>query len=116
MAKAVFTHQPASVYDDLPEQRYHFPRMYLRQVEATVGDFVIYYEPRREGMSDFGRRGRQSYVATARVAAIRDDAGLRNHFYEMIEDYLPFGQPVPFRLGESDTAGEFWSGGESGEA
>lgn len=35
MAKAVLTTKIDPTYDDLPEQRYHFPRTYLRQVEAT---------------------------------------------------------------------------------
>jgi putative restriction endonuclease len=45
MTKAVLTHKPGSIYDDLPEERYHFPATYLRQVEAAVGDFIVYYEP-----------------------------------------------------------------------
>lgn len=97
MTKAVFTHKPGSVYDDLPEHRYHFPRTYLRQVEATIDDFIIYYEPRREGVTDRGYRGRQAYIATARVTAVRQDARRRDHFYAHLEDYLPFSQPVPFR-------------------
>jgi len=47
LAKAVFTTAVGSIYDDLPEYRYHFPRTYLRQVEAAVGDWIVYYEPRR---------------------------------------------------------------------
>ena len=34
--KAVFTHKPASIYDDKPEERYHFPETYLRAAEAAV--------------------------------------------------------------------------------
>ena len=37
--KAIFTSSPGSRYDDLPEQRYHFPRTYLKHVEVTLGDF-----------------------------------------------------------------------------
>ncbi len=97
MGKAVFTHKPGSIYDDLPEERYHFPRTYLRQVEATLGDFFVYYEPRREGVADAGYRGRQAYVATARVTGIRPDPRQPDHFYASIEDYLAFERPVPFR-------------------
>jgi putative restriction endonuclease len=39
--KAVFTHKAASIYDDKPEERYHFPETYLRSAEAAVGDFII---------------------------------------------------------------------------
>ena len=71
--KAVFTPKAGSIYDDLPEERYHFPETYLRQAEATVGDFVIYYEPGRMGTHDRGRHGRRAYVAAAQVTGIRPD-------------------------------------------
>lgn len=38
MAKAILTTKVDPTYDDLPEQRYHFPRTYLRQVEAARGE------------------------------------------------------------------------------
>ncbi len=44
---AIFTTKIEPAYDDLPEERYHFPRTYLSQVEAAVGDWIVYYEPRR---------------------------------------------------------------------
>jgi putative restriction endonuclease len=47
VTKAVFTSKIEPSYDDLPEERYHFPRTYLRQAEAALGDWIIYYEPRR---------------------------------------------------------------------
>jgi putative restriction endonuclease len=47
MAKAVFTTKVAPSYKDLPEERYHFPRTYLNFVEQTIGDYIVYYEPRR---------------------------------------------------------------------
>jgi len=100
--KAVFTHKAASIYDDLPEERYHFPEMYLRQVEATVGDFIIYYEPGRVGTGDRGRYGRRAYVAVAQVTSIRPDPSREAHFYADIapETYQIFHRPVPFREGE----------------
>jgi len=52
VSKAVLSTKVNPTYDDLPEQRYHFPQTYLRQVEAAVGDWIVYYEPRREN----GRR------------------------------------------------------------
>lgn len=99
--KAVFTHKAASVYDDLPEERYHFPETYLRQVEATVGDFIIYYEPGRIGTNDRGRHGRRAYVAVTQVTGIRPDPSRRGHFYAGIapESYQIFDRPVPFREG-----------------
>jgi putative restriction endonuclease len=99
--KAVFTHKVESSYDDLPEERYHFPRTYLRQVEAAVGDFVVYYEPGRTGLDERARTGRRAYVATARVRQVVEDPTHRDHFYALIdtETYVEFDRPVPFKEG-----------------
>lgn len=100
--KAVLTHKSVSLYDDLPEERYHFPRPYLRQVEEAVGDFVVYYEPGRTGLGDLGRTGRQAYVAVARVLGVERDPAKSDHYYALIEpdSYVEFGRPVPFREGQ----------------
>jgi len=47
MTKAVFTTKATPSYKDLPEERYHFPRTYLNFVQQAVGDYIVYYEPRR---------------------------------------------------------------------
>lgn len=100
MTKAVFTSKIEPSYDDLPEQRYHFPRTYLRQVEAAVGDWIIYYEPRRATSELSSRGGRQAYFATARVQRIARDSNRDGHFYAYVLDYLEFDRPVPFKDGE----------------
>jgi putative restriction endonuclease len=100
MAKAVFTTKIEPAYDDLPEERYHFPRAYLRQVESAVGDWIVYYEPRRANVAPSSRGGRQAYFATARVTSIADDPKARDHYYASIADYLEFDRAVPFREGE----------------
>lgn len=98
MTKAVLTSSPGSIYDDLPEERYHFPRTYLRQMEAAVGDWVIYYEPRRDsGLSSSG--GRQAYFAVARVDSILPDPNKKDHYYAEISHFLEFDHPVPFKDG-----------------
>lgn len=97
MAKAIFTTKAEPTYDDLPEFRYHFPRTYLRQVEATVGDWIAYYEPRRISADLGSRGGRQAYFAAARVTAIHPDPRLPNHFYAFVSDFLEFDRPVPFK-------------------
>lgn len=79
--------------------RYHFPKTYLNQARETLGDWVIYYEPRREGAELSGRSGRQCYFATARVERIEPDPKRRDHFYAYVSDYLEFTEPVPFRNG-----------------
>lgn len=96
MPNAVFTYSPSSEYDDQPEVRYHFPRTYLRVVEQSVGDWILYYEPRRtEGASSSS--GRQSYFAMARVVRVVPDEQQPGHYYAYVSDYLEFDSPVPFR-------------------
>jgi putative restriction endonuclease len=98
--KAIFTHKAGSIYDDLPEERYHFPETYLRQAEATIGDFIIYYEPGRVGTQDRGRSGRRAYVAVAEVTGVRPDPSRGGHFYADITNYMTFDRSVPFREGD----------------
>lgn len=100
MANAVFTTKVNPVYDDLPELRYHFPKTYLNQAKESVGSFIIYYEPRREGKELSGRAGRQCYFATARVDRLEPDPKNEGHYYAFMTDYLEFTHPVPFREGD----------------
>ncbi len=97
MVKAVLITKVDPTYDDLPEHRYHFPRTYLRQIEAAVGDWVVYYEPRRSSGELSSRGGRQTYFATARLTSIVPDPGRDDHFYAYVTDYLDFDNPVPFK-------------------
>jgi putative restriction endonuclease len=99
MAKAVFTTKVKPGYNDLPEVRYHFPQTYLNQAKQAVGDYVVYYEPRRSSvdLSSFG--GRQSYFGIARVTAIVADDNLKDHYYALVDEYLDFDRPVPFAEG-----------------
>lgn len=93
MAKAVFTHRIGSSYDDQPERRYHFPSAYHRTEERSLGDWIIYYEPRRDS-------GRQAYFATARLTGIIQDPARTDHYYAQIADYLEFPRPVPYKVGD----------------
>ena len=97
MTKAVLTTKVEPAYDDLPEERYHFPRTYLRQVEAAIGDWIVYYEPRRTNADVQSRGGRQAYFATARLQRIEPDPVRDGHFYGIVSDYLEFDHSVPFR-------------------
>jgi putative restriction endonuclease len=99
MVKAVFTTKVTPTYDDLPEVRYHFPKTYLNQAAAAVGDWVAYYEPRRSSGDESSRGGRQAYFAVARVLRIEPDAQLADHYYAYVADYLEFDRQVPFREG-----------------
>ena len=95
MAKAVFTASESSAYDDRIERWYHFPKTYLKQVEAALGDMIVYYEPRRT-TGPSSATGRSAYFAFTRVTGIRADPALDGHFYADVTDYLEFGRPVPF--------------------
>jgi putative restriction endonuclease len=101
MAKAIFTTKITPSYNDLPELMYHFPKTYLRQATLTIGDWIVYYEPRREDLAPAGHAGRQCYFATARVTHIKEDVALKDHYYAFVENYIEFPTPVPFRIGSS---------------
>lgn len=94
--KAVLTTKKMPTYDDDPSVRYHFPRIYIRQIEQAIGDFIIYYEPRRTSSDPSSRGGSQSYFAVARLTAIRPDPQRSDHFYADLTDYIDFDRLVPF--------------------
>lgn len=100
MTKAILTTKVDPTYDDLPEERYHFPRTYLRQMEQAIGDWIIYYEPRRSSGELSSRGGRQAYFATARLTRIEQDPIRPDHYYAFVTDYLEFDRPVPFKEGQ----------------
>ncbi|WP_420438134.1 HNH endonuclease [Candidatus Palauibacter sp.] len=97
MPKAVFTTKVDPAYDDLPEQRYHFPRRYLNAARRALNDWIVYYEPRRSTAHLSSSGGRQSYFATAYVESIEPDPRRDDHYYAYVRDYLEFDTPVPFR-------------------
>ncbi len=102
MAKAVFTSKADPGYDDIPSAHYHFPRTYLRQAEEALGDWIVYYEPRRSSTDLSSSGGRQAYFATAQLTRIMPDPGLADHFYAYVDPqtYLDFDHPVPFKDGD----------------
>ena len=100
MVKAVLTTKVDPTYDDLPEDRYHFPQSYLAQMEKAIGDWILYYEPRRTSGDLSSSGGRQSYFATARLLRIEQDHVHERHYYAFVSDYLEFDKPVPFKEGQ----------------
>jgi putative restriction endonuclease len=102
MTKAVFTTKVTPSYKDPPEERYHFPRTYLNYVQQTIGDYIVYYEPRRPSAELSSRGGRQSYFGVARVASVIEDAALPDHYFAIIDQttYLDFDTAVPFFEGD----------------
>ena len=99
MPKAVFTTKIDPAYDDLPEQRYHFPRMYLRAARDALKDWILYYEPRRISADLSSSGGRQSYFATAFLDDIQPDPRREDLYYAYVSNYLEFDRPVRFREG-----------------
>lgn len=99
MTKAVFTTKIAPGYDDLPEVRYHFPKTYLNHVRQTIGDYVVYYEPRRSTVELSSGGGLQSYFGVARVDSVVEDRTRADHYFAIIDSssYLDFDRPVPFQ-------------------
>ena len=115
MPKAIFTVRVNSTYDDLPEVKYHFPKTYLNFVKQAIGDWIVYYEPRRANSDPNNREGRQAYFATAKLTSISPDSKQEGHFYGFVSNYLEFDQAVPFREPET---GKFYESGlekESGK-
>ncbi|MCR6664307.1 MAG: HNH endonuclease [Luteimonas sp.] len=99
MVNAVFTASESSAYDDQIEERYHFPNTYLNQVRASLGDYIVYYEPRRTS-GPSSATGRQAYFALARLAAVRPDPKSEGHHYAYMSGYIEFDHAVAFRESE----------------
>lgn len=91
MGFGVFIHRTDSIYDDSPAERYQFPRQYLSRVEACVGDWIVYYEPRKVAET-------RGYFAIAKVERVVPDPTAPGMFLALIEpgSYLDFASPVPF--------------------
>lgn len=91
MTRGVFLHREDSIYNDRPAEQYQFPSQYLSRASQFVGDWIIYYEPRRGPTA-------KGYYAIARVERIVPDPVTAGMYLALIEpnSYLPFEQPVPF--------------------
>jgi putative restriction endonuclease len=91
MGFGVFIHRSDSIYDDSPAERYQFPPQYLGRVEACVGDWIVYYEPRKVDET-------RGYFALAKVERVIADPKAPGMYLALIEpgSYLDFANPVPF--------------------
>jgi putative restriction endonuclease len=78
MGFGIFIHRSDSIYDDSPAEQYQFPSQYLRRVEACVGDWIIYYEPRKIAET-------RGYFAIAKVREVISDPGAPGMFLALIE-------------------------------
>jgi len=91
MGYGVFIHRSDSIYDDSPAERYQFPSQYLGRVQACLGDWIIYYEPRKVADT-------RGYFAIAKVQQVIPDPATAGMYLALIEpgSYLDFATPVPF--------------------
>jgi putative restriction endonuclease len=96
MGFGVFIHRSDSIYEDSPAERYQFPRQYLSRVEACVGDWIVYYEPRKVADT-------RGYFAVAKTQRVIPDPTASGMYLALIESgsYLDFANPVAF----NDAAG-----------
>ena len=91
MGHGVFIHRSDSIYEDSPAEHYQFPSQYLGRVQSCVGDWIIYYEPRKVA----GTRG---YFAVAKIDRVIPDPTAPDMYLALIEpgSYLDFANSVPF--------------------
>lgn len=89
MVKLVLMHKSDSIYEDVPDALYDFPRNYLKAVQEAVGDWVVYYEPVKAGP--------HGYFAVAKIAEVIPKPGIPDRFLALIEpgSFLPFDRDVP---------------------
>ncbi|PWE33422.1 restriction endonuclease [Maritimibacter sp. 55A14] len=92
MAFGVFIHRTDSIYDDVPSERYQFPKQYLTRAQQCEGDWIVYLEPSKV-------QNTKGYFAVAKVQEIIGDSRAKDMHLAIIEPgtYLDFGDSVPFR-------------------
>ncbi len=90
MTFGVFMHKDGSIYDDIPEVHYQFPKIYLSRAQQMVGDWIVYREPVKVAQS-------KGFFAVAKVEAIIPDPDVSDRYRAVIEpgSYLPFEPTVP---------------------
>jgi putative restriction endonuclease len=94
--KSIFTTKMSTTYDDLPEERYHFPEMYLDSVKAALDDWILHYEPRRIRADLSSSGGRKAYFATAQLDRIESDPFREKQHYGFVSNNTEFDNTVPF--------------------
>jgi putative restriction endonuclease len=91
-SKCVFVIGSHSIYADEPDRFYRFPPRWLKAAARSIGQWILYQEPRRAGP--------RGYYAIARVEQIVRDPTDAGMFLALIEpgSFLEFGRDVPFQL------------------
>lgn len=90
-SKCVFVIGSHSIYADEPDRFYRFPQRWLNAAARSVGQWILYQEPRRAGP--------RGYYAAARVEQIVRDLADSEMYLALIEpgSYLEFGRDVAFQ-------------------
>ena len=93
MSFGVFMHKDGSIYDDIPELHYQFPKSYLSRAKQMVGDWIVYREPVKLPNS-------KGFFAVAKVGLIIRDPDVTDRYRALIEpgSYLPFSPTVPHKV------------------
>tara|TARA_R110002072_G_scaffold116942_8_gene247655 strand:- start:1350 stop:2219 length:870 start_codon:yes stop_codon:yes gene_type:complete len=93
MTFGVFMHKDGSIYDDIPEVHYQFPKSYLSRAKQMVGDWIVYREPVKLPQS-------KGFFAVAKVERIIADPDISDRYRALIEEgsYLPFSPTVPHKV------------------
>lgn len=93
MSFGVFMHKDGSIYDDIPEVHYQFPKNYLSRAKQMVGDWIVYREPVKLPQS-------KGFFAVAKVQRIIPDPEKADHYRALIEagSYLEFAPTVPHKV------------------
>ncbi len=89
--KCVFVVGSHSIYADEPDRFYRFPQQWLKAAARSVGQWIVYQEPRRAGP--------RGYYAVAKVEQIVRDPTDATMYLALIESgsFLEFGRDVPFQ-------------------
>lgn len=93
MTFGVFMHKDGSIYGDIPEVRYQFPKVYLSRAKQMIGDWIVYREPVKIPQS-------KGFFAVAKVDRIIPDPDKADHYRALIVEgsYLPFEPTVPHKV------------------
>lgn len=108
MTFGVFMHKDGSIYDDIPESHYQFPRTYLGRAQPLVDNWIAYLEPAKEPQS-------KGFFAVAKVGSIVPDPGVEDRYRALIKpgSYLPFSPSVPRKIDgelvERDCPNQQWA-------
>lgn len=91
-SKCVFVIGSHSIYADEPDRFYRFPQRWLNAAAQSVGQWILYQEPRRAGP--------RGYYAVARVEQIVRDPTNMSMYLALIlpGSYLEFGRDVMFHF------------------